>query len=412
MRVLWVTNVPLPEASILLGELPSPFGGWLINSSMLISKLDNLDLTISFPSNKLKKINGSSIKYYTFNNNINDIEKDFNHILNEVNPDLVHIYGTELPHTLTVIKICKKQNKKVIISIQGLVSTIAEHYLSGIPYKIQKNYTFRDFIKRDNIIQQKNKFYQKGLLEIEAIKNVEHIIGRTSFDRLCINNINPNANYYHCNEILRSCFYDYKWSSTKIEKYSIFVSQGTYTIKGLHYMIKALPIILKKYPSTKMYVSGGNIFKFATLKNKLKITTYAKYINKLINYYNVENSIEFIGLLNEKEMCKRYLKSNVFVCPSIIENSPNSLGEAMLLGVPCVASYVGGIPDLINHNDEGYLYQHDAPYMLASYICEIFQNDNIAKKISNNARERAIRTHDQVINTNKLHEIYTSIYQK
>ena len=49
-------------------------------------------------------------------------------------------------------------------------------------------------------------------------------------------------------------------------------------------------------------------------------------------------------------MCDRYLKSNLFVCCSAIENSPNSLGEAQLLGMPYVASFVGGVPEIAGMN--------------------------------------------------------------
>ena len=59
-----------------------------------------------------------------------------------------------------------------------------------------------------------------------------------------------------------------------------------------------------------------------------------------------EDQFEFEGFLSAEKMKRLLLESNVFVCPSSIENSPNSLGEAMLLGVPCVASDVGGIADM------------------------------------------------------------------
>ena len=60
----------------------------------------------------------------------------------------------------------------------------------------------------------------------------------------------------------------------------------------------------------------------------------------------LEDKVSFLGPLNAEQMKAEYLRSNVFLCPSSIENSPNSLGEAQMLGVPCVASYVGGIPIL------------------------------------------------------------------
>ena len=84
----------------------------------------------------------------------------------------------------------------------------------------------------------------------------------------------------------------------------------------------------------------------------------------------------------------------------------------MILGVPCVASYVGGIPDMLKDKDEGFLYQHDAPYMLAHYVCTIFENEDLALKFSKNAREHALMTHDRKENTRRLIEIYSEIVSK
>jgi glycosyltransferase involved in cell wall biosynthesis len=412
MKILWVTNIPLPEASELMNESPSPFGGWLVKSSILLSQRDDIELAIAFPSRKsnvFRKLEGSKINYYPFSKNVNNIEKDFRYIFPEVDPDIVHIFGTEMQHTLPIIKLCQLKALNVVLSIQGLVSMISKHYLSGIPVRKQFSYTIRDFIKQDNIRQQKKKFYYKGVFEIEAIKSVKHLIGRTSWDKACINQIRPDAVYHHCNEILRDSFYKHKWTIFNIEKHTIFTSQGAYPIKGLHYMIEAFAIIVKRYPDAKLYISGRDITKSNNLKNKLKKTAYAKYIEKLIGYYGLNNSIQFLGPLNEKQMCQRYLKSHVFVCPSLIENSPNSLGEAMILGVPCVASYVGGIPDMLKHKEEGLLYQHDAPYMLAHYVCEMFGNEDLALKFSKKARVHALRTHNIEVNTKRIIEIYRMI---
>ena len=89
-----------------------------------------------------------------------------------------------------------------------------------------------------------------------------------------------------------------------------------------------------------------------------------------------------------------------------MENGSNSLCEAQLVGTPCVASYVGGVPDMLRDKEEGFLYQHDAPYMLAYYVCEIFGNDELALKFSKNAKEHALKTHDRDENTRRLLEIY------
>ena len=81
----------------------------------------------------------------------------------------------------------------------------------------------------------------------------------------------------------------------------------------------------------------------------------------------------------------------------------------MILGLPCVASYVGGIPDMLEDREEGFLYQHNASYMLAYNVCKIFQDDDLARKLSGNTRARALKTHDKDENTRRLLEIYRDI---
>nr|WP_309098436.1 glycosyltransferase family 4 protein [Fredinandcohnia onubensis] len=419
MNILWITNIPLPEASLLINEESLPFGGWLVTASNLLSEQGNIEqLSIAFPKNDtpdIQVMQGANIRYYSFPIvKTRSLESDEHNkylikLINEVKPDIVHIFGTEDAHALAVVNICKSKNIKTVISIQGLISILAKHYMSGIPWRILSRYTFRDFIKQDNIIQQKNKIAQRGKFEIEALQKVNHVIGRTTWDRACTSQINPDVQYHHCNETLRSEFYQHQWDINQCEKHSIFLSQGSYPIKGLHFMIEAMPYILKRYPNTKLYIGGKDITKSKTFKERLKLSSYGKYIIELINKYHLQRNVIFTGILNEKQMCERYLKSNVFVCSSSIENSPNSLGEAMILGLPCIASDVGGVSDMLKHKEDGFVYQTDAPYMLAHYVCEVFANENLAKKLSVNAKKHARKTHNQNENLNQLLKIYEEI---
>ncbi|SFQ62598.1 Glycosyltransferase involved in cell wall bisynthesis [Psychrobacillus psychrotolerans] len=419
MKVLWLTNISLPEACQLMNETPPPFGGWLINASIGLSSKENIKLSIAFPrssSKDITQLHGKKINYFTFPfvdmkdkesiRNNNHLKK----ILKTLKPDLVHIFGTEFPHSLAMVNACNEYGIKTVITIQGLVSIISKHYTAGLPVWVQKRFTFRDFVKQNNILQQKKGFEKSGLIEIEAIQKAAHIIGRTTWDRVCTSQINSSASYYFCNETLREEFYKHEWSLESCEKYTIFLSQASYPIKGLHYMLEALPLILEKYPEAKVYIAGPDIIASSNIKERLKKSSYTKYIAELIKKNNLKKHVFFTGLLDEERMCDRFLKSNVFVSPSSIENESNSLSEAKLLGVPCVTSFVGGVIDRINNKSDGFLYQTDAPYMLAHYVCEIFGNEKLALDFSKNARKHALQTHDKEINLNSLLNIYTNIY--
>ena len=421
MDILWLINVPLPEASHLMGEEPLPFGGWLINASKDLANNEGIELSIAFPSNKankFKELKGEKINYYPFipvkenDSKVIEYNESFKTLLKKLKPDIVHIYGTEIPHTLSMVNTCNYLNIKTVISIQGLVSIIQKHMYSDLPFYAIYGNTFRNLIRKDSVNGLKKLFKYRGNYEIEALKKTNHIIGRTTWDKACSNQISPEAKYHFCNETLREEFYKHQWDINDCEKFSIFLSQGQYPIKGLHYVLEAMPLILKKFPLAKVYISGKNITESDSLKNKLFLTYYGKYIKRMIKKLDLEEKVIFTGPLDEENMCHQYLKSHVFVCPSSIENSPNSLGEALMLGVPSIASYVGGIPDLLIDNEEGFLYQHNAPYMLAHYVCKIFENENIALKFSKNAREYKLEAHSRDKNTKRLIEIYNEILEK
>lgn len=420
MNILWLINIPLPEASSLLNEIPQPFGGWLVGLSKELAHNPDITLSIAFPKKgikNIKTIHGEKLRYFAVqpvtykDSKLIDNNKTYVDLLNKIKPDLVHIHGTEFAHSLAMVHACRKENIKSVISIQGLVSIYEKHMYANLPFHTIYAHTIRNLLRGDSIWGIKKQFALRGQNEIKAIKNTDNIIGRTTWDKACTAQINPNAKYYFCNETLRDIFYESDWNVDTCEKYSILSSQGQYPIKGLHYLLHAMPLILKQYPEAKLYVGGKNITKSDSFKDRFLLTYYGKYILRMIKTLNLDNKIIFTGPLDEKQMKRRYLQSNVFVCPSSIENSPNSLGEAMILGVPCVASHVGGIPDMLEHNKEGFVYQTDAPYMLAYYVCEIFKNRELALHFSQNARKHALITHNKETNTKRLLEIYNKILE-
>lgn len=418
MKILWLINIPLPDASILFGIKSIYLGGWLVQTSKLLSMMKH-DLYIMFPYKKQslqKIISGSICKYIVFkpvkdnDHKKLNFNKEFATIIKLVNPDIVHIHGTEMAHSLSMINTCNAMNIKTVLSIQGLVSIISQHVYSHLPFNVVYGVSFRNLIMRDSVHNLKKLYDKRGHNEIKAIQNINNIIGRTTFDQGYIELINRRTRYYVCNEILREEFYNKSWSVSNCQKYSIFLSQGLHPIKGLHVLLNALSYVVKEYPKTKLFISGS---KPATkgVRKYLYNTRYINYIISLINKYKLSNNVFFIGSLGPDLMVQQFLKSNVFICPSVIENSPNSLGEAMLLGVPSIASYVGGIPDMLKHNVEGFLYPSDAHQMLAHYICILFQNNSLATFFSNNARKKAEMTHSPEINSNTIIRIYNEIIE-
>lgn len=443
MKVLWICNIMLPMVCEYLGREASNKEGWLtgLADTILKNQEENqIELAVAFPVKEPLEEQGfvvpvagmeKGLTCYWFAEDTDhpekyscDLEIQIKKIVESWEPDVVHCFGTEFPHTLAVTRVCPPQ--KVLVGIQGLCKIYAESYMADLPERVINRVTFRDFLKKDSIRKQHAKFVKRGEHEIEAVCNAGHVTGRTWIDKKFTMETNEELQYHFMNETLRSNFYEGSWELDKCERHSIFLSQGDYPIKGLHYMLKALPKILKTYPDTKVYVAGNSIVNYKTIKDKIKISSYGKYLRELIQKNHLEEKVFFLGKMNAEEMKTQFLKCATFVCPSVIENSPNSLGEAMLLGVPCVTADVGGIASIFYKGLDGIAYPGYGSFeyaeqmdketaqskVLAHAVLRMWSDEEKMKEYSANAAAHARRTHDGKVNYNRLLEIYRNISNK
>lgn len=424
MRVLWLCNIMLPVIAQHLGKEVNNKEGWLSGtyerlkkSNFCMESGEKIELGVCFPvGNEEDEIEGviGNISYFGFYENTAkpewydvNLERRLKKITESFKPDIVHCFGTEFPHTLAMTKVFPYKDK-VLIGLQGLCSECAKVYMAELPFEIQKKVTFRDILKKDSLIQQYKKFEMRGMNEQVALRNVKHVTGRTEWDKACARKIS-SANYHFMNETLRDSFYEGQWSEEECEAHSIFMSQGDYPLKGLHFVLEAMSKVLEKFPDSKLYVAGNDLTRYDTLLDKIKISGYGKYLRKLIKQYNLQEKVEFLGRLKSEEIKKRYLLSNLYVCASVLENSPNSLGEAMLLGVPALASETGGIPSVFTKGVDGLLFEVGNSDDLANKIIYLFSNPNKMHEYAICARKHAQITHNQDINYQRLLEIYQEI---
>lgn len=440
MKVLWICNIMLPMVAEYLKLPASNKEGWLtgLADTILRNRADNhIELAVAFPvqeaPDKIRlevpvRESQGILTCYPFVEDTNhpesysqELEVQLKAIVEDWEPDVVHCFGTEFPHTLAITKVCSGQ--KVLLGIQGLCKLYAERYLADLPERVVNRVTFRDFLKKDSIREQHEKFIQRGKQEVEAVCNAGHVTGRTWIDKKFTAETNPKVEYHFMNETLRSNFYEGSWQADMCEKHSIFLSQGNYPIKGLHYMLKAMPKILEQYPDAKVYVAGDSIANYKTLKEKIKISSYGKYILELLQEYSLQDKVVFLGKMNAEEMKAQFMKSGLFVCPSVIENSPNSLGEAMLLGVPCVTALVGGIASIFEDGVDGIAYpgygaecyakepdrESAQAKVLAEAVLRMWADEEKMTEYTRNASEHARRTHNGQENYKRLVEIYEEI---
>jgi len=417
MKIMWLCNKIIPISGFEIEGKPE---SWISAIFCEIVKNPDIELTYLYPNeeSEIKEKIVEKAKFVNYKREKSDRLEDcqieqFKSIVKKYDPDVIQIFGSEFPHTLAMVKVCEELGllDRVVITIQGLVSIYSKHYEAYLPKKVVNGYSFGDLVRKDNLANSKKIYEIRGKYEEEAIKSVKHIIGRTDWDKACVKRLNPEVNYHYCSETMRKPFFENRWNFETCQKHSIFLSQWYSPLKGLHLVLEAMADLVKKYPDIHLYTTGES-FLDDSLKTKIKLSKYKQYCKSLIKNAGLENHITFLGYLDENEMCERFLKSNVFVCASSIENSPNSVGEAMLLGVPTVSSDVGGVKNLMVHSEEGFIYPADEPYMLAYYLSEIFENRELAEKFSKNSRKHAKELYDLDKNMDNLLRIYESISNK
>ncbi len=419
MKIIWMINGLLPQIAKELGLTAPHGGGWTYELSRLLSENGGIELSVFYPQNisthDIKGVAGR-IRYFGFYEaSISEpyydatLEARLSGEIKEIDPDIVHIWGAEFTHSLAMLRAFGRP-EKTVISIQGLIHCCACVYTEGLPDNILHRHTLRDLIRHDSIYEQKQKFLKRGENELAALTESKNVIGRTEWDRKTINGINPKLNYHHCGEILRKEYYGgERWSGDRCEKHSIFISQAYYPIKGIHFALRILKELKQSYKDVKLYVAGKSMFP-SGLKERLKQDYYSKYICGLIEELGLKENVFFTGALDASEMKERYLRSNVYLQASVLENSPNSLGEAMILGVPCVASNVGGTPSMLRDKKDGFLYPLDRPEQAAMYISEIFEAKEGIEDICGSALAYARSLYDREKGFEEYLKVYNELY--
>lgn len=391
MKVLWICDLVMPEFCKEFNIKKTVNGGWMSGALYQLKKYSELEVGFCFPiidPDRMKDGTADGYKYYSFPSQAEELTcrehvvERFVEILKDFKPDVVHIWGTESVHSLEMFYACKKVGLEdnVLVFLQGVISAIAQHYLCGLPYQaITKE--IDDYMTLE---QSCDILKMQGENEIRLLSEASEIAGRTEWDRAVVFLANKKASYHYMPEILRNSFYDRsgEWNIEHVKRHVIFISQAFYPVKGFHCMLRALRIIVEKYPDVLVRVSGIDVLEKDGNGN---LSPYGDYINELIENYCLQANVLFLGKLDMQQMINEYLQANVFASCSVIENSPNSVCEAMMVGTPVVASNVGGTFDFISHGENGYLFDFNAPYMLAYYICQLFENDEKCKQFSRNA---------------------------
>lgn len=411
MRVLWFTNTPSLASNQLGIEKVS--GGWIesLERELVTNKDVTLGIAFYAKVNKLRFFRNNNVKYYALpkssifvrwlkriigkiDNPKKEIPK-FKTIISDFNPDIIHIFGTEN----SFCDLIEHTSIPVLVHIQGFVHKIIEKFSIGFSnFELLKYSGILSIIKGDSPFFRKRLFKKMAMRELDYLNKIKYIDGRTAWDKSIINKHAKEAKYYKCDELIRDEFYWGKWNNSYL-KVPIIISIINHNLyKGLLTIVKTSKILKDNNINFEWKIVG-----ISENENSAKIVKKKEHCD----YHNI--NIQLLGTKNAKFISNLMTKSSLFVLPSHIENSPNTLCEAMLIGIPIVSTNVGGVPSLLKDRTEGMLVEPFDERQSAEAIMNILGNQDNAQKYSANSRHRAQIRHNKDKILNNLLSIYTEI---
>ena len=415
MRIFWITATA--------GNYQSPHscgggyngGGWISSMQNELAKCDDIKLGIAFCRNgEPAKVEQDGVVYYPIPHHtkskkdkildlfkLNDATRDevlwpyyehkFIEVIEDFKPDVIHIFGSELYHGLAARV---AGNIPMVLHIQGLLSL-------SIYILLPPGFSRREYIMSGKGLKGKFHhlqylaYWKRSVYREKAILNaVPYVIGRTDWDRQAMVVLNPKAKYYYGGEILRDVFYEArKRQFPNVPTITTTISFPTY--KGYDVILKVAYILKNELHLKFQWNVYGNI--------------NPEFIEKHLGLRHQDLNINLCGVASAETLCDALLSSTMYFHSSYIENSPNSVGEAQMVGVPVVASRVGGTDSMVEHGKTGFLYPVTDPYMAAYYIKRLIDNKEENMAIGKKAREIALVRHDKKQIVKELLDVYEQI---
>lgn len=404
MRVLWLATAPslYDEQKVM---------GWIASLERIVRKYcTDIDLGIAFEFTDDKfKVQRDNVVYYpiSLNKTFKDICKmkcngnddwylkgpRIHQVIDDFCPDIIHCFGSEWNWGL----ITRETDIPVVIHMQGFINIY--HHAETMVRKRKPTLWF-DLMHPREVLQrifQTNYSLHRNENERNIMKSCRYFMGRTEWDKNICKFYSPNSTYFHCSEAIRPELYESNdsWVYHPGKKLRIVTIASAGNLKGNGIILQTAKIMTEMGVDFEWRISG-NRNHFAAFERSEEIQ-------------HDKVNIKLLGFISADEVKKELLQAELFVLPSIMDNSPNSLCEAQLIGTPVVATYVGGIPQMVENGKTGILYPYNEPYTLAYTLLNLHESPNLLQELSRNERIMAKERHNPEKIAKRLVEIYNKI---
>lgn len=405
MKVLWFVG------SSLKGSFYRTF--WVSSLLNELSKANDIEIGICYVSaeKNIKEYKENNISYFPvssyrsffhrlirrLNHSIKGVNNfnDYLSVVEKFNPELINIFGveTEYAEIIPYVK-CKS-----VIHIQGILSPLIEFW--NIPNKNNNNAFLSSNLVHllfgVGIYHAYIKIKKAAIRERKMLSHAKNVFGRTSWDKNIMSVLAPNANYFHIDEVIRDDFFDAIWEYKKANQFELITIIGDDIYKGYDVLLKTAALLNEHHLNYNWTVFG-----ISTESESVKI------IEKMLNT-KPSSSVKLMGNVDAKTLVEAMKNAHLYVHPSRIENSPNSVCEATLMGMPVIAAQTGGVSTIIEDKVSGLLFPNMDFYALAATILISIKQPEVLQKMGTRAREIALQRHNKRKIINDLINAYKKI---
>lgn len=393
-------------------------GGWISSLQRLLITDERIQLALAFLSDRQMGCSEEcGVKYYpVFSPQKSRIKKlayyywqykkiddniyvsQLKDIIDDFHPDVIQLFGMENPFA----SILGKTEVPIIVHLQGLLSPYDNAYFPvGMnKYSFLRPLTTSEWILKNGFIFNQKFIHLRGEREKSLFKRVRNVMGRTKWDCHVAKFLSPDVNYYHVDEVLRDIFYEKAGQWLPHDGKLKIISTISETI------YKGLDLILKTAYLLKTETNLDFEWNVVGIGNASKMQ---HFIERSVKIKSSDVNVSYIGVCDESSLCNQLLSSDVYVHPSYIDNSPNSLCEAQMLGMPVISTNVGGVSSLVDDGVNGLLVPANAPYELAYQIKILGSDKSLQKSLSEKGGMEAIKRHNKEKIINCLFHAYKNV---
>lgn len=419
MKVFWITNIPIGRIAVELFN--KPMGGlWMDAMLAQLRKTGRVDFAIATttPTKETIEKEYDGINYYLlpgghavyYKRPEKAAKAEWRSIFEKECPDVLQIWGTEYSHAVPALKVAKEMGIPSVVYIQGVMGAI-EKYADGlVKTSTRLRYiTLRDIYRNQLWLNQNRWFKKRAEVEKKILELSGNIVVEHNWAEWMCKAINPGLGVFKIPLNINDVFFKKEWNVNSMEPHTIICNASGTAYKGLHVLLDALVLIKKEFPDVKLYVPGGTVI-VNGIKQRQNKPGYYSYVTDRIKKLHLEDSIVFTGYQTPAQLAERLSKANVFVLCSSVENHSSSLKEAMAIGVPSIASQVGGVTEYLENGKNGFSYRYGEYECLAGGIVRLFREKELCQMVSKTAREKAREYSNDDINRLVL-SMYESLSQ-